>query len=203
MKFKKKILIFLTGAPAAGKDTQAKILAKKLKAKRITISEVLKDYFEYKKRRFIKIGKTLIDLKKEKENFISGKLVSFKFVSWLVENIIKNNLPLKQNLIIVGGPRSLLEAKNYLNLVKKEKINYLFICLKISEDEIYKRTAKRKRIDDVKEIVKERIENFKKYTLPAIKFLKTKGEILEIDGEGTVQRVHQNIWKEINSRLNL
>jgi len=204
MKFK-KIIVFLTGEPASGKDTQASLLAKKLKAKKINVSEVLDEFFGNYKKNYLKIGKRNINIRKERENRFSGKLVSFDLVSYLMKNEIEKNLNYKKNLIVLGGPRSIKEAKTYLNLVKKHKLNYLFIYLRISEEEVFRRALLRKREDnlDVEEKIKIRLEFFKKYTLPAINFLKKRGEIKEINGEGSVKEVHQRIWKEVKSKLNL
>lgn len=200
MKFK-KIVIFLTGAPASGKDTQTGLLAKKLKGKKITISEVFDDFFKNSKRKYLKIKNKTIDLRKEREKRLRGDLISFHFISWLVIETLKKYLPLKKSLIISGGPRSVVEAKAYLNFVKKENLNYAFIFLNISEEEIYKRTLKRKRPDDDLETVKKRIENFKKYTLPAINFLKKRKEIIEINGEGKIQAIHQKIFKSLKEKI--
>ncbi len=204
MKFK-KIVVFLTGEPASGKDTQASLLAKKLKAKKINVSEVLDEFFKSYKKNYLKVGKKNINIKKEKENRFSGRLVSFDLVSYLMKNRIEKNLDNKKSLIILGGPRSIKEAKTYLNLVKKLKLNYLFIYLKISEEEVFKRALLRKREDnlDVEEKIRIRLEFFKKYTLPAINFLKKRGEIKEINGEGNVKEVHKRIWEEVKSKLNL
>jgi adenylate kinase len=204
MKFK-KIIVFLTGEPASGKDTQASLLAKKLKAKKINVSEVLDEFFKNYKKNYLKIGKRNINIRKERENRFSGKLVSFDLVSYLMKNEIEKNLNSKKSLIVLGGPRSIKEAKTYLSLIKKHKLNYLFIYLKISEEEVFRRALLRKREDnlDVEEKIKIRLEFFKKYTLPAINFLKKREEIKEINGEGSVKEVYQRIWREVKSKLNL
>jgi len=204
MKFK-KIIVFLTGEPASGKDTQASLLAKKLKAKKINVSKILDKFFESYKKNYLKIGKKNINIKKEKENRFSGKLVSFDLVSYLMKKEIEKNLEDKKSLIVLGGPRSLKEAKTYINLVKKNKLIYLFIYLKISEEEVFKRSLLRKRKDnlDVEEKIKIRLEFFKKYTLPAINFLKRRGEIIEINGERNVKEVHKEILKKVKEKLNL
>jgi len=204
MKFK-KIIVFLTGEPASGKDTQAALLAKKLKAKKINVSEVLDKFFKSYKKNYLKIGNKNININKEKENRLSGRLVSFDLVSYLMKNEIEKNLKNKKNIIVLGGPRSLKEAKTYLNLAKKLKLNYLFIYLKISEKEVFKRALLRKREDnlDVEEKIKIRLEFFKKYTLPAINYLKKREEIKEINGEGSVKEIHKRIWEEVKNKLNL
>jgi len=198
MKYK-KALIFLTGMPASGKDTQAKLLAKKLKATKITISDLLSDLFNKSSKKIIStFGKTLY-LEKEKNKYLSGGLVSPYLVSFLVLKEIEKKLPLKQTLIIVGGPRTVTEAKNYLRFIRHHNLKAIFLSLVISEEEVFKRALKRHRADnlDLPEKVKIRLLNFKKYTLPAINFLKKRKTIEEINGEGSVKEVFNRLWLKI------
>ena len=69
---KVKRAIFLFGPPASGKDAQARLLAKKLKGKRITTSELLQSFFVQKKKRYLILpDKKKIDLRQEKEKYLS------------------------------------------------------------------------------------------------------------------------------------
>lgn len=204
MKFNKGLIIFLTGGPASGKDTQAALLAKKLKAKKLNVSEILDSFFQQTKKRYLRIGKKLINLQREREKRFSGNLVSFDLVAYLMKEEILKNFSLNRPLIVLGGPRSLKEAKTYLNLVKKLKCPFLFIYLEVSEEEMIRRSLKRQRSDALDEPakIKKRIELFKKYTLPALNFLKKRKLLTQINGEGEVKEIHQEIWQKIKNLLN-
>lgn len=204
MKFKGGLIVFLTGGPASGKDTQAALLAKKLKAKKLNVSEILDNFFQKTKKRYLRLGRKLINIQQEREKRFSGNLVSFDLVAYLMTQEILKNFSFSRPLIVLGGPRSLKEAKAYINLVKKLKTPFFFIYLEISEEEMIKRSLKRQRGDtlDEPEKIKKRIELFKKYTLPAINYLKKRRFLIQVNGEGEIKKIHQEIWQKIKAGLN-
>lgn len=199
MKLKVKV-IFLVGPPLSGKDTQGKLLAKKLKGKFFVTSGLIREFFEKTKKNYLKIGNKNLDLKKEKEKLKTGDLVDSLLVTQVVLDKIKENLN-KKNLIIAGSPRRLFEAKREFYFLKENlPQSFIFILLDVSQKEIFKRALKRKREDDALEIVKKRIENYKKETLPAINFLNEKGVLIKVKGEGRVLKIHREIIEKLRKR---
>lgn len=198
VKFK---VIFFIGPPGSGKDTQGKILAKKLKGKFISVSYLLKHFLTKNKKKYFKINNKLYNLKEELNKLISGDLIDSNLVIFVLFKKISEIFNNKQNILIISGsPRKLIEAKKefyFLNKFLSGK--FIFIFLYISQKEIYKRLLRRKREDDTFEIIKIRIENYKKETLPAINFLLTKGVLIKINGEGKVKTIHQRIMRKLLS----
>lgn len=195
---KSKKVIFLFGPPASGKDTQARLLAKKFKGKRITTSEVLKKFFRKKKRYLILQGKK-INLAKEKEKYHSGNLVNFHLVVYLIIEKIKKE---KGTIIFAGSPRSVVEAKAEYSFLKTKKIPVKFIYLKVPFQVAFQRALGRQRKDaplDMPEIFKRRWYFFEKHTLPARNFLVKRGTLLEIDGSKSVREIHQAILFSLQS----
>lgn len=196
MKSKQKI-IFLIGPPLSGKDTQGKLLAKKLKGEFVVTSGLLKNFFEKTNRNYLKIGNKNLDLRKEKGKLKTGDLVDSLLVTKIVLDKIKENLN-KKNLVIAGSPRKLIEAKKEFYFLKEHlPQGFIFIFLDVSQKEISKRALKRKREDDDLEIVKNRIENYKKDTLPAIKFLNEKKVLIKVKGEGKILKIHREIIEKL------
>lgn len=199
MRFKTKYkVIFFTGPPLSGKDTQAKLLAKKLKGKflvsHILIDKFLKGY----KGRYLKLGKRIFDIKKEFQRRFSGGLYSPEIVGYVISEKIKKEAD-KNILIFSGSPRLIEEAKIELKTLKELKIDFLVIFLKVPEKELYKRAKKRRRkIEDKEEVLKKRIENYKKYVIPTKNFIKKRAEVKEINGEGSIKEIHQRILKALN-----
>ena len=112
--------IILFGPPGAGKGTQAKYLVEKLKGFQISTGDILRD--EIKKD--TDIGKKIIN------DMNDGKFVSDEIVNTIIKKFIFD--PQKKNKLIFDGyPRSLDQAKNLDNLLKKynQKID---IVLKLS-----------------------------------------------------------------------
>lgn len=188
-------VIFLTGPPASGKDTQARLLAKKLKGVRITTSLAIERFFKNFPKGYLKINNKIFSIKKEREKRLKGGLYSPEIVGFIISEKIKNYAG-KKNLIISGSPRLVEEAKIELKALKESlpSGDYFFIFLNVSEKEIFERVKKRRRkIEDEENVVRERIENFKKYVLPTINYLKKRKLLVEVNGEGSVREVHQRI----------
>jgi len=184
---------FFTGPPLSGKDTQAKLLAKKIKAKFLISHVVIDNFFKKQKKGYIKIGKKNFSIKKELKKRFSGGFYSPELVGCIISEKIKKDIK-KNDLVFSGSPRMIQEAKIELKTLKELNVDFKIVALKVSEKEILKRAQKRKREkEDDPEFVKRRIENYKKYVLPTINFLKKKGYVIEINGEGDVKEIHKKI----------
>jgi adenylate kinase len=186
-------VFFFTGLPLSGKDTQGKLLAKKIKGK-FLVSHVLIDrFFKKQKRGYIKIGKKNFSIKKEIEKRFKGGFYSPEIVGYIISEKIKELIK-KYNLVFSGSPRLIEEAKIEVKTLKELGIDFKVIVLKVSEKEILKRAKKRgRKKEDDSEIVKKRIENYKKYVVPTLNFLKKRGYLIEINGEGDIKEIHKKI----------
>lgn len=190
-------VFFLTGPPLSGKDTQGKLLAKRIKGKFLVTHILVDKFFKKQKKGYLKIGKKVILIKKEFEKRFKGGLYSPEVVGYVVANKIKESID-KSNLVFSGSPRMIKEAKIEINTLKNLGVDFKVIALKVSEDEILKRAQKRKRKkEDDPEVVKIRINNYKKYVIPTINFLKKRGYLIEVNGEGSVREIHQRIISSI------
>jgi len=192
------IYLFLTGKPACGKDTQAKLLSKKLKTDIVTTSKEIDKFLKVYKRKYIFIKGRKINVKKQKRIKAQGKLVSFSLVSYIVSKIIEKAIKKKKSLIFAGSPRSIYEAKTYLKVFKKYKnVKYYFIYLKITDKTVFERIKLRYRIekrkDDEPSKIKERLKYFQNEILPMIEWLKKQNLIIEINGEKEPKKVAEEI----------
>ncbi len=191
-------IIFLVGKPASGKDIQANLLVKKLKFKKIVASDELKKFFKNNRKKYLKIGKIRINLVKQQERMNKGKLVAYRLISFILKNIILKNIKEKKSIVFSGSPRSLFEAKYYLKIIENiPNIKFYFIYIKISDQEAINRALKRakieKRVDDNLKVVKTRLKVFRKEIEPMINYLKAKGKLIEVNGEGQPERISKKI----------
>jgi adenylate kinase len=88
---------------------------------------------------------------------------------------------------------------NYLSQIN-EKIDRV-IYLNISEEEMKKRlsNAMRGRKDDHPEIIEARREIQDQDRIPVIEYFKRKNLLSEVNGEGEVDRIHEEILKELST----
>ncbi len=195
-------IVFFTGKPACGKNTQAKLLSKKLDFEVITTSEEIKNFINSFKKKYLKIGKIRINIQKQKKIMEKGKLASYRLVSYIILNVLKKKIKEKKNIIFAGSPRSLFEAKTYLNFLKNfQNVKILFFYLKISDKTAIKRALgrKEKRPDDNLKSVKLRLKVFKKEIKPMLDWLKKRKLLIEINGEKSQNEVHKDVLKYIQN----
>lgn len=203
MKVSKKIAIIILGRPGSGKDTQAELLAKKFGLVHIISSKLIEDALKVSKKT-IKINNKIYSVQKERKNLNSGRLTTFTFVSALVSNEIRIIVKKKKGIIMSGSLRSKTELEKELPLLKKlygNKNTFIFHVW-ISSKEVYIRNLKRHRKDlpelDTKKVIDKRLKMFNKYTFPVIKLLEKKKQIIEINGEQSIMKIHLDILKVLS-----
>jgi len=182
-------IIVLYGMPAAGKGTQSSLICKKYGLYHFGMGDKL--------RREIESGSELG--KKIKSTVENGLLVSDEMIAAVLKNIEK---PAQENGIIFDGfPRMIEQAElldRILNEIKLE-VDYFFL-LKISPEEARKRIALRAevdgRIDDNNEaVINNRIAVFNKESVSLIERYRSRGKLIEIDGEKSIPEVMAKIEK--------
>lgn len=200
MRDSKFIAIILLGRPGSGKDTQAELLAKKFGLVHIVSSKIIKRMLVSKQKK-IKLDGKIYSVQKEQENLHNGRLTTFTFVSALIGNEIRNIFKKNKGVIMSGSPRSKTELEKELPLLKKlygDKNIFIF-HIWISPEEVYVRNLKRHRKDlpelDTKKVIDRRLKMYNKYTLPVIKLLGEKKQIIEINGEQSIMKIHLDILK--------
>ena len=179
--------LIIFGPPGAGKGTQSKFIADKFKLFQLSTGEFLRKEI---------INNTEIG-KKISTIINAGSLVSDDIVSNLLEKIISNT-KYNNRIIFDGYPRSLAQAKNLDNLLKKykQKID-LVLKLSVSLETVKKRISERKalekRIDDNEEIAIKRYQTYEKSTEPVIEYYKKMNLLKAIDGERPIDQINKEI----------
>ena len=185
--------IVIFGPPGAGKGTQSKFLVQKFNLNQLSTGDLLR-----------KEIKNNTDLGKKISSIInSGELVSDDIVGNLIENFILNN-SYKNKIIFDGYPRTLSQAKNLDNLLKKynQKID-IVLKLSVSLETVKKRILERKmqeqRTDDNEEIAIKRYQNYEKSSKPVIDFYNETKLIKVVNGENSISQINDEISGLINS----
>lgn len=125
--------ILLIGPPGVGKGTQANLICKEYKLKHISTGDILRKYASYKNEIGREILNSCID---------SGKFVSDELINNIVNNL-KNEKVLNQPYLLDGYPRTLFQAKFYINNILSKDDKYLVIYLSTSNEYILNRISNR------------------------------------------------------------
>ena len=180
----KKYLLFL-GPPGAGKGTQAGLMSESNHYLHLSTGELLREEVASK-----------TDLGIQVEAIInSGNLVKDE----LVLEIVKKNL-LKKNKgwILDGYPRNLSQA-NSLNRVLDDihqNLEMVFY-LNVKEDILVKRLLSRGRSDDNEDIIRTRLDIYRKTTEPLIDFYKDMNILEYIDGDRELKIISDEIKQKM------
>lgn len=201
--FKKFSAIVILGRPGSGKDTQAELLAKKFGLSHLVSSKIIEKALKAKVET-IKLDGRVYNIEKERHIQKSGYLNTPTFVVALIKCEIKKTVLKGSGIIMSGSPRTLLELNEELPMLQKfyGKSNLYFFHVIISPAEVYIRNLKRHRKDlpelDSRKIIKKRLQVFNRDTLPVIKLLKKQKKIIDINGEQSIMKIHQDILGFLN-----
>lgn len=213
--------VILIAPPAAGKGTQAKLIASTYNIPHISTGDLLRKEINDQSEIGLQV-KAVLD---------SGKLVSDDIVLKLLENRIIESDCLN-GYILDGFPRTLVQAENYLNLV--EKLNYPLgdvIYINLPKEEARKRIVGRlscsncgaiyndqfedmkpinfetcdkcgkhltKRADDTDQVFNERFKTYEDQTLPLIAFFTSKGTLFTVNSGINKEATFADVKKVIN-----
>lgn len=179
-------VIIITGPPYSGKGTQCDYLKKRTNFDHISTG----DRCRLEKKNGTPIG---LIMSEYEEN---GNLVPDSVIKDLFTKILKGCE--SRGVILDGYPRTvcqvddLIEITSELNLEIKLVIN---IC--VPRNELLKRAEIRMKSSDRKddriEIHSKRIEIFENSTLPAIEYFRSKINVIDVDGVGTLDEVSSRI----------
>jgi len=182
---KRPITLVLLGDIAAGKGTQAKILAKKYHLKLIDVG-VFSRKMAAKKKDFARIRIGKLAPSNPVQKYLKRELARLKSV---------------QGLILDGGKMP-AEAKLIYRMLKKQRRKILVIYLTIPQTESFQRVTGRlkneSRHDDSPEAIKNRIRYYRDIYSKTVKFWNSKRVLKKVNGLGTVTQVNKRLVRTIN-----
>jgi len=112
------------------------------------------------------------------------------------------DLSQSDTIIFEGACRRLEEAEAFDKTAAWLERPYRAIFLNISDSEVEKRLYLRKgtdgRADDASDTVEHRVKEYEENTAHAVEFLKSRGILLDINGEQSVEAVHSEVLKALS-----
>ena len=180
------MIVLIIGASGSGKGTQAELLAKKLKVATISMGELLRQEIAAKSSLGQKVERYLA----------AGKWVPAE-LTW---EILKVELGKQaMGFVLDGFPRlveQLIMLEDYLK-TKGQQINRV-IYLQVGKDEAIKRLLGRSRTDDQRQVIEQRLKSFAETIEPILARVKQQGILEKVNGERSVEAIHQDILARLN-----
>lgn len=205
----------LLGLPGSGKGAQAERLAKKLRGKIIAAGEIARKLSKQNNEQGQRV----------RERIKKGILIQDKDLIPAIEKEVANT-PVEQSIIFDAFPRNLSQTKALEKILKRtNRAEPKVLFLKISEITAQKRITGRRicekcgnvykppeslnlqncscggrlitRSDDQPEAIAKRLKIYQKETLPILEHYRQKGQLLEIDGEPSIEKV----WNQIEQNI--
>ena len=176
------------GPPGAGKGTQAKILSDQYNLVHLSTGDILRNEID---------NQTTIGL--DAKNYMDqGLLVPDEVLLSMMENTLTN---LKGSGIILDGfPRTIPQAEGLDAIFKKLDLTIdMVINISVDKEILINRLIKRAedsgRSDDTKEVIVNRQNVYLELTAPLLEFY--KNEVINVDGDGTIEEVTQRVLAAI------
>lgn len=184
-------LILILGAPGAGKGTQAKMIAEYLGVRAISTGAIFRENI-----------KAETELGTRANAYISkGEFVPDSVTNPMVTTRL-DAPDVAEGCLLDGYPRT-LEQAHYLRdaLVTKGKDVDLVIEICTNEEEVIQRLLKRAEIehraDDTEEVIRHRMDVYRKMTEPMATYYADQDKLVQVDGMGTIE----DVWTRIQEAL--
>ena len=184
------------GIIGSGKGTQVKLLQDFLKGK--DGRECVYVYPGNEYRKLVESGSYTGEL--IRDSITHGHLQPDFMTDSIVANILVSSMSSNKHLIADGYPRTLVQSKNFEEMIKfYKRENIKIIYIELSKEEAMKRNLLRGRNDDTKEGIEKRFDEYVNNVIPAMDYFKGKTDymIYTINGEQSVEAVHKDIIKAL------
>ncbi len=187
-----KFTLVILGRSGSGKGTQAKFLVRRLQKQGVSYvgtGEILRILVRKYRNPTIDIARRIMR---------GGKLFPawFPAYAWLKE-FIENGMA-ANHIVFDGAARRVWEAKLLDDVVAAHRRSLpLVILVDVGEREAMRRLLARGRSDDKPPKIKNRLAFFGRYVSPVIRYYRSRGRLIRVNGEQSVK----NVWKEIDAQL--
>lgn len=176
--------VLFIGKPGSGKGTQTALLSEVTGWPVIASGDLFRSLIK---------GDDHIAAKMRTEHE-QGLLAPDWFATYLFQ---KSILPIRpeDGVIFDGFGRKVPEARTVIDVLTWLERPFKVVHVKVSDEEIRTRLSKRAevsgRADD--HAIEKRLEEYRVFTEPCIEVFRGAGMLVEVDGEGEVERIQQDI----------
>lgn len=180
--------IVFIGPPGAGKGTQSVRLAEYLQIPQLVSGDMLREVCQQQ----TELGRQTA------EHMQAGRLVPDEIVQAIVFQRL-GEPDSEPGCILDGFPRTVPQAAVLDQwLVENRHPLAAVLGIQVPEDELLERLAGRGRQDDDREIIRQRLQQYDKWTRPLLDYYSNRGVLQIIDGLGTTDEVFDRIKKIVS-----
>lgn len=176
--------IIIMGIQGSGKSTQGKLLAQKLDVPYLSTGHIFREIAKEDSL----WGKYVRGIMNK------GDLIPDEKTLPIVEEYLQKK-EYQKGYVLDGFPRTLYQTQNF-----KESLDKVFY-VKVGDQEgkrrLLERTKIEKREDDTSEAIDKRMKIYHELTDPVLEFYRQKGILVEVDGERSVEEIHQEITNNL------
>lgn len=181
-------LVFI-GPAGAGKGTQAEKIIDRYSVTHLSTGDML---------RAARDAKTEIGLEADKY-MSSGQLVPDEVIIGIIEERLKED-DCKEGILLDGFPRTIAQAEALDEMLKKQDTPLdLVIELRVPEDELFERLAKRARKDDQPEAIRRRLKSYAEETSPLLDYYAKQDLLHTVDGLGAIEEIFARISDKLDT----
>jgi adenylate kinase len=181
MNTESRLVVILLGGPGAGKGTQAEIVFSWLRLPHISTGQMLRSEIA----EGTDIGKRIRTLVE------TGAFVDDATINALIANRIR--LPdCREGFILDGYPRNVRQAVTF-DKELRPKDRLIVIDLVTDLAGIIERLKRRGRCDDREDVIRPRLETYRRETIPVAEFYKQRGLYQKVDGMKPLEVVAESI----------
>lgn len=178
--------LILFGMQGSGKGTQAKLLAEKFNLTIFEMGSELRNMIASESELGLRIKQTVE----------SGNLVDDETIMQVIDAFL-DNATRDQSILFDGIPRTVGQSNMLLERLKNHGRDAHAVMINVSEDTAINRMMSRGRQDDTEEVIRRRLENYEKETVPVIDSFRENGKLVEVDGEQGIEQVASDLYDGI------
>lgn len=211
-------IVFL-GSPGSGKGTQAKLVVKKFDFQYFESGDILRE----KARERDALGQKIDRVIHQEGKYVPDEMMVEIVTNWITkakleQGIVFDGFPRTLDQYqglqkVLAEKGSVIDQVIYLKISEEESVRRLTarrICPRCDfefnlvtkppkKDEFCDQCQEKliQRQDDAPEIIKKRLETYYQLTKPLVEFVRQQGILVEVDGERSIEEIHQDILERI------